>query len=662
LGFVCDSSGYSLSKERRQGLRDMAVPTDTAQARSFHGLVNVFKSFVPGLAVMAKPISALCGKGVPFVWGDEQQQAFENLKDACCAAPVLSFVSPDQELLLTTDASSLGIGGLLEQVDASGVRSPIGYLSKAFDSTQCNWTTIEQESYAIFYAMQKWQHFLLGRKFHVFTDHKNLVYVHTSTTPKVVRWRLQMQEFDFTIHHIAGSENVTADCLSRLLHTPAVEQACAGLDAPPAAEEEDAVRKAFKEIHNATMGHLGIDKSLQKLNIAGFETTPELRNRVAELVGACAICQKTRLRQMPVSAALHTTAVQQPFHTLSIDTVGPLPTCEVSGCKYIIAVVDDFTRFTELYPCKDLTAESAVRAILQVVGRYGMPKMIRSDQGSQYASELVANLLSFMQIEHQFSIPHSPKSMGKVERMNGEIVRHLRVLTIQHKAQSAWVDYLPLVQRIINDSPNRVTGLAPSKLLYGDAVDLSRQLLVLPDEEDRQQTYADYLEGLIHAQRTYARLALEAQQQHVDAYLSKSPDNPTTFEVGDYVLVNYPVKAPTKLHPAWRGPFIIMERNGNTYDCEDILTQQRSEFDVSRLKVYNHDLVVDAEEVATWDEQTYLVESILAHRGSPKKRTKMSFLVRWKDYGPEFDTWEPYMSVKTLEAFQKYADQAKLKF
>jgi transposase InsO family protein len=423
----------------------------------------------------------------------------------------------------------------------------------------------------------------------------------------------------------------------------------------------DTVLEAIGSVHNATVGHFGIDRSLVLLEELGFESTSDLRHRVADFISSCAICQKTRLRQLPVAAALHTTAVEQPFAVLSVDTIGPLPVDSHSN-KYIVVIVDSFTRFVELWPCKDVTARAAAEAVLQVVGRYGVPKEVRSDQGSQFTAELVADLLTFLQIEHRFSIPYRPQAMGKVERMNQEVMRHLRVLTMQHKANSEWSNYIPLVQRIINSTPNRVTGLAPAQLLYGDAIDLSRQLLTLPKEEGGEQVYADYLEGLIHAQRNYARLALEAQQRHVAAYLEQAPANPTSYSVGDYVLVSYPDRAPSKLHPRWRGPMIVLSVAGNTYDCQDVLTQETSEFDISRLKMYKHDAVVAAEEVATWDEQMFLVENILDHRGSPKTRTQMKFKVRWQGFGPEYDTWEPYMMVKTLEVFQRYKTAKKLKF
>lgn len=74
-------------------------------------------------------------------------------------------------------------------------------MSRTFNATETNWSTIEQEAFAIYFAIKHWDHFLAGTHFTVETDHRNLVYMHQSSTPKVMRWRLHLQEYDFTVIH-----------------------------------------------------------------------------------------------------------------------------------------------------------------------------------------------------------------------------------------------------------------------------------------------------------------------------------------------------------------------------------------------------------------------------------------------------------------------------
>mmetsp|Transcript_22086 Transcript_22086/g.57630 ORF Transcript_22086/g.57630 Transcript_22086/m.57630 type:complete len:324 (-) Transcript_22086:593-1564(-) len=321
-----------------------------------------------------------------------------------------------------------------------------------------------------------------------------------------------------------------------------------------------------------------------------------------------------------------------------------------------------FTRFVELVPCLDTSAAAAASALLSVVGRYGVPTSIRSDQGTQFTATLIEELCSFLDVEQRFTLPYRPQANGLVERANQEVMRHLRVLTVHRKESSRWSQFLPLVQRAINATPNRVTGYPPARLLFGDAVDLSRQLFNLPPPCKGKQRFADYIEDLVSVQRNLVRVARESQKRHIENYVKSSPPSPTRYEVGDLVLLAYPTRAPSKLHPKWRGPLEVIAGDRNTYTIRDVLTGADQDVHVDRLKLYRPDPVDDAATVATLDDQLFLVESISAHRGSPRSKSAMTFKVRWQGFSPEDDTWEPYAFVKSTEAFQAYTKRAKLKF
>jgi len=140
---------------------------------------------------------------------------FEKIKELIDACPQLYFFNPDAPVFLQTDASMNGIGAYLFQI-VDGKEVPIEFLSKSFTREQSNWSTPEQEAYAIFYALRKWDHLLCDIKFTLQTDHKNLIYVNLEGSAKVRRWKLLMQGYNFDIEHIAGVDNVVADAFSRL--------------------------------------------------------------------------------------------------------------------------------------------------------------------------------------------------------------------------------------------------------------------------------------------------------------------------------------------------------------------------------------------------------------------------------------------------------------
>ena len=140
---------------------------------------------------------------------------FDNLKQVAFDSSVMYHMDPEHELHLATDASQVGIGSYLYQI-IDGTEKPIAVYSKCFDPVQSRWATIEQEAYAIYVAITYFSSYLLGRTFHLYTDHQNLTYVLKTQSSKVTRWRLSLQEYNFILHHIPGKLNIVPDTLSRV--------------------------------------------------------------------------------------------------------------------------------------------------------------------------------------------------------------------------------------------------------------------------------------------------------------------------------------------------------------------------------------------------------------------------------------------------------------
>jgi len=637
LGHIVNERGVTMSSGRRAELARRGPPASTTSLRSFLGYANYFRPFIPNYAMLVKPLTRLCSPKVLFVWGEPEQLAFESVKRACEQAPLLAHVDYAKPLVLRADASDVGAGGLLVQLNEGG-EQVVATTSKAFNETERKWSTIEKECFAIFHSVRKFEHYLKGVKFQVETDHRNLQFIQNSTSPKIVRWRLALQGFDFAIRHIAGSTNVVADALSRVL----------SLQTETAAEK-------IGRCHNSVVGHFGWRRTERMLRQAGMEW-PSLRSDVQEFVRSCAICQKNWQRQGQMHAPLHTTSVACPFESLSIDAIGPLPEDE-EGNKFVWVMIDDFTRWVELKACREITARTAASALLEVFGRFGAFTKLRSDRGSQLTSNMVAELVKLLGMEHEFAVAANHKAMGHVERANYEVMRHARALVFDPAMHGKWSQTLPLVQRIINTSSSSATGVAPAQLVFGGMIDLDRELIV-PDSSDGAdvgKSVPVYLQELKQAQEALVKQSILHQDEVVRGYLAQSPAEPTEFAVGDMVLVSYPERAPTKLHPRWFGPVKVVKIEGHRYVCEDLRTKLPREYNIERLKKYVHDPARDDLSVAAVDLEEFVVDSIVAHRGSPKKKSKMEFLVRWQGYGPEADTWEPYKNVKELAALDEYA-------
>src|SRR3546814_6653043 len=149
----------------------------------------------------------MCSDKVPFEWTAEASDGLDRLKQLIVDAPMLHHLDYDQPIILRTDASTMGIGGVMLQV-VGGQERPVCFISKAFIDVQTRWSTIEQEAWAVFYSVITLSHHLRGHHFNVETDHRNLMYLDRATYPKLIRWRLRLREYVFTVVHIPGKQKV----------------------------------------------------------------------------------------------------------------------------------------------------------------------------------------------------------------------------------------------------------------------------------------------------------------------------------------------------------------------------------------------------------------------------------------------------------------------
>lgn len=219
LGFIVGESGIKVDPGKVKIIKDMTPPNDVRGARSFIGCVSYYRRFCPHFSEIATPIIKLTKKHAQFEWTDECQTAFDHLKDLLSEAPTLAFPDPSLEYTLYTDASDGCIGALLTQDQGQG-EQPIHYLSHKLSDTQRRWPIVEKEAYAVYYALQKLDHYLHGAKFTIKCDHKPLKYLLSSEIKnrKIQMWAIAISSYNCQIDYIKGSKNEQADMLSRLAH------------------------------------------------------------------------------------------------------------------------------------------------------------------------------------------------------------------------------------------------------------------------------------------------------------------------------------------------------------------------------------------------------------------------------------------------------------
>ena len=165
LGHSISAEGLSPQEEKVAAVRDLS-PIDISSLRSALGLFSYYRKFVKGFSVIASPLRSLLRKGVPWHWGEEQQNYFSELKDKLCTTEVRR--RPDSTLpyVLATDWSQKGMGAGLSQIDKEGKEHPVAYASKTCNPGEKNYGSCEGECLAVVWATNHFREYLFGTPFH----------------------------------------------------------------------------------------------------------------------------------------------------------------------------------------------------------------------------------------------------------------------------------------------------------------------------------------------------------------------------------------------------------------------------------------------------------------------------------------------------------------
>lgn len=260
LGVRLSGDGQSTDPDNIKKVEDAVAPINHGELRSFMGLINYYRHFVPNFADMAEPLLDLqrfepvpsspssqetsasfptqpktsapssrtktakklkskCAHGPkPWKWTSVEQAAFDALKKALVSAPVLAYpdFTGEYPFILDTDASNVGLGAVLSQRYPDGDH-PIGYYSYTLKPKERKWSTTEREAYAILKAVRYYRHILAGSPFKVVTDHASLRYLMGMKDPfgRIARWIAELQQYDFSIEQRPGKSHCNADALSR---------------------------------------------------------------------------------------------------------------------------------------------------------------------------------------------------------------------------------------------------------------------------------------------------------------------------------------------------------------------------------------------------------------------------------------------------------------
>ena len=230
VGFRVSGDGVAADPAKVAPIRDWPTPTTPHQVRQFVGLANYYRRFIRHFADIAKPLylllkgadSSKAAGSKPFpaeAWGEQQQRAFQKLKEALTSTPVLAIYDPANHCRVTTDASDFAVGGVIKQLSSDDKWHPVAYASRALNAAEQNYHTTERENLALVYCLEEWEHMLVGSPHVVLcqTDHDALKDLLTKPTlsRREARWVTMLADYQLRVVHIPGSSNAVGDPLSR---------------------------------------------------------------------------------------------------------------------------------------------------------------------------------------------------------------------------------------------------------------------------------------------------------------------------------------------------------------------------------------------------------------------------------------------------------------
>ena len=215
-GHLVNHEGVKIHPRNITAVQDWPIPKDVGELRSFLGLINYFRDFIPAFADIALPLTELLKETSLWVWTPLEQSAMLTLIHYVTSAPVLTYYNPALPVHVFTDASGFAVSGWLGH-EIEGLMKPVLYWSRKMKPAETRYVVLEQELLAIVDFLKHTRHYVLGKDLYAHTDHKALIYLDNQEllSRRQVRWVELLQEFRPKIEYIPGEWNTVADLLSR---------------------------------------------------------------------------------------------------------------------------------------------------------------------------------------------------------------------------------------------------------------------------------------------------------------------------------------------------------------------------------------------------------------------------------------------------------------
>ncbi len=325
----------------------------------------------------------------------------------------------------------------------------------------------------------------------------------------------------------------------------------------------DALKMRVMELaHDVkTAGHSGQDKTLRRIQRSFIWYRMGLDIKL--YVETCATCNKNKKPRVKPKAAMESFHAGIPMERVHLDILGPLQLSENRN-KYVLLMVDQFTKWIECQALPEQTAEKVAKAAMnEFFCRMGCPLQSHSDQGKQFTGNVFTQLCAILEIAKTRTTPYRPSSNGQVERYNRDLLKVIRCFLTGK--QNKWDEYLPLIGMAIRSTENRATGFTANMMMLGREVVTPLEMITgVATANAAPQDPAVYVKDLTKRLREIHALAREKIGQ-TQRYQKRTYDLKLVqkaFQVGDLVYKLDSAASPgetRKLKPVYIGPFLVTE-------------------------------------------------------------------------------------------------------
>ena len=528
LGHMLSPDGRSPLPRLVGKIREAEKPTNRKQVQRFLGLANFYREYIPNFAVIAEPLYLLTRELRAWTWGEQEENAFRSLRIKLSESPItLAFPDWRREFVLQTDASSIAVGGVLAQRDSDGKLHPIAYFSSGLTDRQKKYSAGELECWGVMAATRKFSKYLrAATSVKIFTDHNPLVWLRKQKDPrgKYTRWILELESINYSIEFVKGTENESADYLSREKsevdrdvndeenhferYVYSLEGRSLREEMATAQREDNTLALAMNQleetgrvdkgpvktqaglkivegilyrgrkivvphsmkerivglVHNE--GHFGSDKTiLLTRNIFYWK---KMNCDIEDFCRRCSICASNKPKNAPPEKLVPSVQATSPREVIVFD-VATLPYASTNH-RHFLLLVDTFSKFMELVPLFDQESRSIVQALGDGwIFRHGPPVSLLSDQGPNVDGIEVREFLARFNIEKKHSTAYHPEGDGQAERGIRAVKQLIRCLIAEYELEDTdWPSLLPRVSYILNTTPSASTGFTPYKVMFGE--------------------------------------------------------------------------------------------------------------------------------------------------------------------------------------------------